>query len=91
MLGSGNPALHPDHLHRCARLWARWFWAEQYPDPEILDDIENHRALELLNVGMGLRYKTWKLAESNGSGDVGYSAESLFNDIMAIRNVSWLD
>ena len=90
VLKSGNPALHPDHLHRCARLWGRCYWGEQYPDLEILDDIENYRGLELLHQGIGLRYKTWKVVESNGSSDVGYTAESLFNDIMEIRNVSWL-
>ena len=91
VLKSGNPALHPDHLHRCARLWGRCYWGEQYPDLEILDDIENYRGLELLHQGIGLRYKTWKVVESNGSSDVGYTAESLFNDIMEIRNVSWLE
>ncbi|KUM59681.1 hypothetical protein ACN42_g7460 [Penicillium freii] len=48
---SGYPALQPDHLHRCARLWGRCFWGEQYPDEEVLDDIENYRALELLHAG----------------------------------------
>lgn len=84
---SGNPALQPDHLHRCARLWGRCFWGEWYPDEEVLDDIENYRALELLHAGFCLRHRTWKaLIES--ATDTADSAESLFQEILATREVS---
>lgn len=53
-----------------------------------MDDVENYRGLELFHVGMGLRYKTWKLAQDPGRVDVGYTAESLFSDMMAVRDVS---
>lgn len=83
---SKNPALHPDHLHRCARLWGRCFWGEQYPDQEVLDDIENYRALELLHTGFCMRHRIWKvLINQVAEGD---SKESLFREMVAIRDVS---
>ncbi|RHZ44161.1 Zn(II)2Cys6 transcription factor, partial [Aspergillus thermomutatus] len=82
VLRSGNPALHPDRLHRCARLWGRCFWGKQYPDQEVSDDMENYRALELLHEGMCLRHKTWQvLVDQTGFKD----AKSLFSEMMAIR------
>lgn len=87
VIQSGNPALQPDHLHRCARLWGRCFWGERYPDEEVLDDIENYRALELLHAGFCLRHRTWKLLVESKDGILD-SAESLFHEIFAIREVS---
>jgi len=84
---SGNPALSPDHLHRCARLWGRCFWGEQYPDQEVLDDIENYRALELLHIGFCLRYRTWRALVDAGS-DCTDTADSIFREIVATRDVS---
>lgn len=86
VLQSGNPALHPDRLYRCARVWGRCFWGKQYPDQEVSDDMENYRALELLHAGMSLRHRTWKLLFDN-IPDSGYQAESFFNEIMAVRDV----
>ncbi|KAJ6129277.1 transcriptional regulator family: Fungal Specific TF [Penicillium capsulatum] len=84
VLESSNPALKPDHLHRCARLWGRCYWGEQYPDQEVLDDIENYRALELLNIGFTLRHRTWKvLVDSGADAD---ASKSLMCDIMSIRD-----
>lgn len=88
VLNSGNPALHPDYLHKCARLWGRCFWGSQYPDQEVLDDVENHRGLELLHEGMGLRYKTWQLVVDPTASS--YTTESLFTEMMGIRDVSRL-
>ena len=85
VMQSNNPALHPDHLHRCARLWGRCFWGEQYPDQEVLDDIENYRALELLHTGFHLRYRTWKLLVDSGSGTD--TTESVFREIISTRDV----
>ncbi|BAE58956.1 unnamed protein product [Aspergillus oryzae RIB40] len=85
VLQSGNPALHPDRLYRCARVWGRCFWGKQYPDQEVSDDMENYRALELLHAGMSLRHRTWKLLFDN-IPDSGYQAESFFNEIMAVRD-----
>ncbi|OJJ37920.1 hypothetical protein ASPWEDRAFT_39631 [Aspergillus wentii DTO 134E9] len=84
VLNSGNPALHPDYLHKCARLWGRCFWGSQYPDQEVLDDVENHRGLELLHEGMGLRYKTWQLVVDPTASS--YTTESLFTEMMGIRD-----
>ena len=86
---SSNPALHPDHLHKCARLWGRCFWRQQYPDQQVLDDIENYRALELLHVGFGLRYRTWRVLVDSGTGTD--SSESLFREIISTRDVSALE
>ncbi|KAJ5128147.1 hypothetical protein N7448_008926 [Penicillium atrosanguineum] len=86
VMQSKNPALKPDHLHRCARLWGRCFWGEQYPDQEVLDDIENYRALELLHSGFTMRYRTWKVLVDSGAGTE--SGETLFRDIMATREYS---
>ncbi|KAJ5238991.1 hypothetical protein N7468_003610 [Penicillium chermesinum] len=84
VLQSKNPALHPDHLHRCARLWGRCYWAEQYPDQEVLDDIENYRALELLHAGFCMRHRIWKvLINSEVEGD---SSESLSREMVSIRD-----
>lgn len=85
VMQSNNPALHPDHLHRCARLWGRCFWGEQYPDQEVLDDIENYRALELLHNGFHLRYRTWKILVDSGSGTD--TTESLFREVISTRDV----
>lgn len=87
VMQSGNPALSPDHLHRCARLWGRCFWGEQYPDQEVLDDIENYRALELLHVGFCLRYQTWRALVDAGS-DNADTPDSIFREIVASREVS---
>ncbi|CAL5873038.1 uncharacterized protein PFLUO_LOCUS7307 [Penicillium psychrofluorescens] len=84
VMQSGNPALSPDHLHRCARLWGRCFWGEQYPDQEVLDDIENYRALELLHVGFCLRYQTWRALVDAGS-DSADTSDSIFREIVASR------
>ncbi|OQD87826.1 hypothetical protein PENANT_c005G02551 [Penicillium antarcticum] len=81
---SGNPALQPDHLHRCARLWGRCFWGEQYPDEEVLDDIENYRALELLHDGFCLRHRTWKALVDSAAGTAD-SADVIFREILTIR------
>ncbi|KAJ5965214.1 uncharacterized protein N7479_005090 [Penicillium vulpinum] len=81
---SQNPALHPEHLYRCARLWGRCFWGEQYPDEEVLDDNENYRALELLHAGFCLRHQTWKVLVESAIGTDG-SGEALFCEILAIR------
>ncbi|KAI2673681.1 transcriptional regulator family: Fungal Specific TF [Penicillium roqueforti] len=81
---SGNPALQPDHLYRCARLWGRCFWGEQYPEEEVLDDIENYRALELLHAGFCLRHRTWKVLVESAAGAAN-STEPLFREILATR------
>ena len=85
-VNSGNPAIHPDRLYRCARLWGRCFWGTQYPDQEVTDDIENYRALELLHVGMMLRHKTWQ-ALMNDPVKSEHQAKAILNEIMAIREV----
>ncbi|KAL4963762.1 Rh-like protein/ammonium transporter [Aspergillus stella-maris] len=84
VLESGNPAIHPDRLYRCARLWGRCFWGTQYPDQEVSDDIENYRGLELLHSGMTLRYKIWQ-ALSDDPEKTKLQAESLLLEIMGIR------
>lgn len=86
VLQTQNPALHPDRLHRCARLWGRCYWGKQYPDNEVTDDMENYRALELLHEGMMLRHKLWKILsdDPNPSEDV---ARSHFVEMMAVQDV----
>jgi Amt family ammonium transporter len=86
VLQSDNPAIHPDRLYRCARLWGRCFWGKQYPEQEVSDDIENYRALELLHASMTLRYKTWQ-ALCDDPVQTRLQAESLLMEIMAIREV----
>lgn len=88
VLQSKNPALNPDHLHKCARLWGRCFWGNQYPDQEVLDDIENYRALELLHTGFSFRYRIW--ATLVGSGAETDTAESLSREINSTRDVGLL-
>lgn len=85
VMQTNNPALHPDYLHRCARLWGRCFWGEQYPDQEVLDDIENYRALELLHAGFRLRDRTWKVLVNSGTG--AETSDTLLRDIMSMRDV----
>ncbi|KAL4782145.1 Rh-like protein/ammonium transporter [Aspergillus varians] len=82
VIESGNPAIHPDRLYRCARLWGRCFWGKQYPDQEVWDDIENYRALELLHAGMTLRHKTWQ-AVTDDPVQNKHQAESLMKEIRA--------
>lgn len=85
VLKTGNPALHPDRLHRCARLWARCFWGKQYPDHQVSDDMENYRALELLHVGFTLRYRTLKLLTDGPPSD--HEIEGLFKELMSVHDV----
>ncbi|CBF89366.1 uncharacterized protein ANIA_10083 [Aspergillus nidulans FGSC A4] len=86
VLQSGNQAIHPDRLYRCARLWGRCFWGKQYPDQEVSDDMENYRALELLHAGMTLRYKIWQ-ALSDDAVQTNNQAELLLKEIKATREV----
>ncbi|RAL12916.1 Rh-like protein/ammonium transporter [Aspergillus homomorphus CBS 101889] len=84
VLNSDNPALHPDQLHRSARLWSRCFWGKQYPDQEIADDMENYRALELIHVGFILWHKAWKCL-----GDLvetAYTPNTLYTEILSVRD-----
>ena len=85
VIQSQNPALHPDHLYRCARLWARCFWGEQYPDQEVLDDNENYRALELIHAGFCFRHRTWKVFVESGTGVE--TSESLLREMLSTRDV----
>lgn len=85
VMQSKNPALNPDHLHRCARLWGRCFWGELYPDQEVLDDIENYRALELLHAGFCMRHRTWRVLVDSGAGSD--TAETVFQAILSTRDV----
>ncbi|EPS32981.1 hypothetical protein PDE_07942 [Penicillium oxalicum 114-2] len=84
VIQSQNPALHPDHLYRCARLWARCFWGEQYPDQEVLDDNENYRALELIHAGFCFRHRTWKVFVESGTGVE--TSESLLREMLSTRD-----
>lgn len=86
VLQAQNSSLDPDRLYRCARLWGRCYWGKQYPDKEVADDMENYRGLELLHEGMMLRYKLWK-AFLDGSDSTGHGSESLFAEMMAVRDV----
>lgn len=86
VLQSGNQAIHPDRLYRCARLWGRCFWGKQYPDQEVSDDMENYRALELLHAGMTLRYKIWQ-ALSDDAVQTNNQAELLLKEIKVTREV----
>ncbi|KAJ5488547.1 hypothetical protein N7539_003437 [Penicillium diatomitis] len=83
VIQSQNPALHPDHLYRCARLWGRCFWGEQYPDQEVLDDNENYRALELIHNGFCFRHRTWKVLVDAGTGLE--TVDSLARDMLSVR------
>ncbi|KAI9373344.1 Rh-like protein/ammonium transporter [Aspergillus egyptiacus] len=85
VIQSGNPALHPDRLYRCARLWGRCFWGKQYPEQEVSDDIENYRGLELLHVAMILRYRIWQ-ALCDDPLRTSFQAKSLLMEIMATRD-----
>lgn len=89
LIESGHSALHPDYLHQCARIWGRCLWAEEYPDQQILDDMENHRALELLHHAIIIGNKIWQLALGN-SNDSSMTPEKLYAEIMRIREVSIL-
>ena len=87
VLQSKNPALDPDYLHRCARLWGRCYWRGQYPDQETADDMENYRGLELTHQMMNLRHKMWKVLLDD-PGRLTDQADVLFKETMAIRDVS---
>ena len=82
---SNNTALNPEHLYRCARLWGLCFWGKRYPDQEMLDDIENYRALELLHASFDMRFRTWRVLVDSGPGTE--SVKSLFRDIITTRDV----
>lgn len=90
LLDSDNPSLHPDSLHQCARIWGRCLWGKEYPDNQILDDMENHRALELLHHSYILRHKIWQLALARSERSAGSTPDALLSEMMMIRNVSRL-
>ncbi|EED14768.1 conserved hypothetical protein [Talaromyces stipitatus ATCC 10500] len=86
LLESEHSALHPDYLHQCARIWGRCLWAEEYPDAQILDDMENHRALELLHHSVIIWNKIWQLASGNNR-DLSMTPETLYSEIMKFRGL----
>ncbi|RFU27505.1 hypothetical protein B7463_g8821, partial [Scytalidium lignicola] len=87
-----NPYFYPDYLHQCARIWARCFWGSRYPDHEILDDIENHRGLELIHHSHIIRQQIWNLAIGNNKniGGTRISPETLSAEIRAIGEVRFI-
>lgn len=87
VLKTQNPALHPDRLYRCARLWARCYWGKEYPDDEVTDDMENYRALHLLHEGMMLRHKLWEVLAYPQEDGSSRGAESLFAETLAVQEV----
>ncbi|KAE8552136.1 hypothetical protein EYB25_006030 [Talaromyces marneffei] len=86
LVESGHSALHPDYLHQCARIWGRCLWAEEYPETQILDDMENHRALELNHHSIIIGNKIWQLALGN-SDDPSMTPDKLYAEIMRIREL----
>lgn len=56
----------------------------------MLDDIENHRALELAHHSLIIRHKIWCFAIEGCSsiGGMALSSHSILEEIMAIREVS---
>ncbi|OJK01388.1 hypothetical protein ASPACDRAFT_1898336 [Aspergillus aculeatus ATCC 16872] len=84
VLNSNKPALHPDQLHRSARLWSRCFWGKQYPDQEIADDMENYRGLELIHTGFILWHKAWKCL--GDPADSAYTPDTLYAEILSVRD-----
>lgn len=87
LLDSGNPALHPDYLHQCARIWGRCLWGEEYPETQILDDMENHRALELLHQAFIMKNKIWQLALGKSFRSAELTPEGLYSEMITIREV----
>ncbi|CRG86946.1 hypothetical protein PISL3812_03959 [Talaromyces islandicus] len=85
LLDSGNPALHPDYLHQCARIWGRCLWGDEYPETQILDDMENHRALELLHHAFIMKNKIWQLALGKSPRSTEITPDSLYLEMITIR------
>lgn len=77
-----------ERIYRNARIAGRKSWAEEYPENEVLDDLENYRPLEFLHHTFVMRSRIWELAvakyEGRGCRD---TPGSLMNDIREIGEV----
>lgn len=89
MSESAVPQLKIELLYRKSRLAGRHIWAGEYPENEVLDDIENYRPLELLHLNNLLRSRIWQLGVSRSEGQqTEDSPEMLMEDFTKIAEVS---
>ncbi|BDD60022.1 hypothetical protein MAP00_005189 [Monascus purpureus] len=87
MSESAVPQLKIELLYRKSRLAGRHIWAGEYPENEVLDDIENYRPLELLHLNNLLRSRIWQLGVSRSEGQqTEDSPEMLMEDLTKIAD-----
>lgn len=68
MCRSSLPSLSLERIYRNARISGRRCWGEEYPEDELLDDLENYRPLEALHHVFLLRSRIRELAVAKYKG-----------------------
>jgi hypothetical protein len=77
-----------ERIYRSARISGRHCWGEEYPEDEVLDDLENYRALEALHHTFVLRSRIWQLAVAKYEGrECTDTPDSLMKEIQEIGEV----
>lgn len=84
MSQSRVPSLQLDRVYRDARRCGRNIWKD-YPEDEVLDDLENYRPLEALHQTFVMRSKIWELAIARIEGrDCKDTPDGLWKEIVEI-------
>jgi hypothetical protein len=88
MSRSSLPSMNLERIYRSARISGRHCWGEEYPEDEVLDDLENYRALEALHHTFVLRSRIWQLAVAKYEGrECTDTPDSLMKEIQEIGEV----
>ena len=82
------PSLSLERIFQNARISGRHCWGEEYPEDELLDDLENYRPLEALHRVFLLRSRIWELAVAKYKGKrCPDTPETLMKEIKEIGEV----
>lgn len=85
------PSTNLQRIYRSARISGRHCWGEEYPEDEVLDDLENYRALGALHDVFVMRSRIWQLAVAQHAGnECADTPESLMKEIHKIGEVGIL-
>jgi len=85
---SSLPLMNLERIYLNARIAGRRCWGEEYPADEVLDDLENYRALDVYHHTFVLRSRIWQLAMARYEGrECTDTPESLMKEINEIGEV----
>lgn len=83
--------VHFDRLFEEARVCLPQFWDDEYPEGELLDDLENYRPLKFVHLCQKFKLRVWNLGKSiiqNGTNLE--ESQNLWNDLEQLGEVSFL-